>query len=58
VYLLGAVTEINWILSKTDSTVLLPDLDLVIINPLGGYSYIDSPIELARFTAPRNKNSC
>lgn len=51
-YLLGAITQINWTLSKTESTVLLTDLDLSITDPLGIITYIDSAIDISNFLAP------
>lgn len=51
-FLLGAVTNITWVLSKTSSTVLLADLDILIIDPLGVITYLTAPIQSGDFTAP------
>lgn len=51
-YLLAAETEIYWELGVTEETIILADLDLIIINPLGESEYLVSPIDVARFQAP------
>jgi len=51
-YLLNAETEIAWVLGKTPNTIVLSDLDLILIDPEGNSTYIDSPINIARFVAP------
>lgn len=51
-YLLNAEKEIDWVLGLTTNIVLLSDLDLLFIDPLGAASYVVAPIAADRFTAP------
>lgn len=51
-YLLGAETELYWVLGVTDATLVLSDLDLLVINPLEQSVYMDEPIQVADFQAP------
>lgn len=44
-YLLNAETTIEWEILPTVSPPALVDLDLLILDPLGNVTYIDSPIQ-------------
>lgn len=51
-YLLGSEVTLDWVLSETPLTVLLSDLDLVIIDPEGTSTYLDAPIDISLFIPP------
>lgn len=51
-FLVNAETEILWELDPTNSPLLVTDFDLVITDPLGLITYLNSPIEVSRYTAP------
>jgi len=52
VYLLNAPTEIEWVLGASPNTLLVSDLNLVIIDPLGTSTWVDTPIAPENFQAP------
>ena len=51
-YLLSNPVNIEWVLGKTPNTLLFSDLNLVIIDPTGTSTWVDSPIAEVDFTAP------
>lgn len=51
-YLLNAETTIQWELLATATPPSVSDLDLIIIDPLGNSTYVDSPILPDDYVAP------
>jgi hypothetical protein len=51
-YLLNAPTTIEWEILPTDTPPALGDLDLLILDPLGGVTYVDAPITAGNYTPP------
>lgn len=51
-YLLSNPTTIEWVLGPTPNTLLFSDLSLVIIDPLGTSTWVQSPIAEVDFVAP------
>lgn len=51
-YLLSNPVTIEWVLGPTPNTLLFSDLNLVIIDPTGTSTWVDSPIAAEDFTAP------
>ena len=51
-YLLNAVTTIEWEILPTTTPPALGDLDLLIIDPTGVVSYLTAPLSAPNYTAP------
>ena len=51
-YLLNAITTIEWELFPTLTPPALGDLDLLVIDPNGTVTYLDAPIDIADYLPP------
>lgn len=51
-YLLNAITTIEWEIFPTLTPPALGDLDLLVIDPNGTVTYLDAPIDAGNYTPP------